>query len=58
MESVEICITAPVRPQPSLPDRLLFSSWYLEARVVLKESAAHYKALAQRLEELVKAGAR
>lgn len=61
MESTKTCITASASQQvgkPSRLDRLLYSSWYLEARVVVSRFAAHHAALVQRLENLIKAGVR
>jgi hypothetical protein len=56
MESSKPSITATATPQvrrPSFRDRLLFSSWYLEARTVVERFAAHNAAIVRRLDELV-----
>jgi hypothetical protein len=59
MESIETSTIAPEPHQvPSLRDRLLYSTWYLEARAVVDEFAAHLATLVNNLEKLIRAGAR
>jgi hypothetical protein len=55
MESIKTSTTAPAAPQvrSSFLDRLLFSSWYLEARTVVERFTAHHAAIVRRLDELV-----
>ncbi len=55
MESSNTSITATATPQvrSSFLDRLLFSSWYLEARTVVERFTAHHAAIARTLDELV-----
>jgi hypothetical protein len=56
MESISTSITASTAQQvrkPSLLDRLFFSGWYLEARELADQFAAHNATLVQRLDELV-----
>src|SRR5947209_5551521 len=56
MESSTPSITAVATPQVraiSFLDHLLFSGWYLEARTVGEQFAAHRAAVVQRLKKLV-----
>ena len=56
MESAKTDITASASPQvrkPSLLDRLLYSTWYLEARAAVDEFAAHHSAILQKLKRLL-----
>lgn len=56
MESAKTDITAPVSPQvrrPSLLDRLFFSAWFLEARAVADQFAAHHSEILRKLKQLL-----
>jgi hypothetical protein len=56
MESAKTDITAPASPQvrkPSLLDRLLFSAWYLAARIVVDQFTAHHSEILRKLNRLL-----
>jgi hypothetical protein len=53
MESVETSITQSEPRQPTLRDRLLFSSWYLEARITVEQFTAHHSEILRKLNRFV-----
>jgi hypothetical protein len=56
MESVKSCSIASVPQQvykPSLLDRLLFSAWYLEARLVVDQFVAYRSEILRKLNRLI-----
>jgi hypothetical protein len=53
MESIETSITQSEPRQPTLRDRLLFSSWYLEARTAVEQFTAHHSEVLRQLNRFV-----